>query len=32
MNKRKQKQIRQILAAKRAEKCSQIDFDSEIQY
>lgn len=25
MNKRKQKQIRRILAAKRAEKCGQID-------
>ena len=25
MNKRKQKQIRQIMAAKRAEKCGQID-------
>jgi hypothetical protein len=32
MNKRKQKQISRILAAKRAEKCGQIDFDSEIQY
>lgn len=27
MNKRKQKQIRQILAAKRAEKCGQIEVE-----
>ena len=27
MNKRKQKQIRQIMAAKRAEKCGQIEVE-----
>lgn len=27
MNKRKQKQIRQILAAKRAEKCGQFEVE-----